>query len=591
MNTNYYSKDTHSFANPEEAYVNHLSLNIHINFEEKCIEGIASYNISKISDASQIILDTKDLNIIKVTLNDGEATNFKLLNTVKYLGEALHIEIKSDTTKIHIQYKTNPSSEALQWLTPQQTAGKVHPFLFTQGQAILTRSWIPCQDSPGIRLTYNADVSVRKDLMVVMSASNPTEKSVDGNYQFTMKQAIPPYLIAIAAGDLAYGEIGPRTAVYAEPSMLDASVYEFGDMENMLISAEELYGSYDWDRYDVIVLPPSFPFGGMENPRLTFATPTIIAGDKSLTSLIAHELAHSWSGNLVTNATWNDFWLNEGFTVYFERRIMEKLYGIPYANMLAQLGFQDLEDTINRLDKKDTHLYLDLEGRDPDDGMNDIAYEKGSNFLLMIEQKIGREKMDQFLNDYFSAHKFQSITTNQFIDYIKVHLIQKENIQLNYEEWIYGPGLPENKVVITSNKFDLVQSIVNNYINNNKIEPNSTKEWTTHEFLHFIRQLPNNKKLNFYSKLDQIFQFSFSKNREIQAAWYELSINSGYFEENIEQIKLFLNTVGRRKFLIPLYTALKKTGHIDKALNIYNLARDNYHYVSIQTIDDLLDWK
>lgn len=580
-------QDVHTYAEPSKAITTHLDLELHVDFDKKVLKGMAKYDILH-NKASEIILDAKDLNIIKVLLDNGQESKFKLGAVDAVHGQALTVPLTSGTKQVTIFYETSPKSEAVQWLNPDQTADKTDPFLFTQGQAILTRTWIPCQDSPGIRITYNAQVTVPKHLMAVMSASNVTEKNETGTYAFEMKQAIPPYLIALAVGNLTYKDIGERTGVYAEASMIDKSAYEFADMEKMLIAAEELYGPYLWDRYDVIVLPPSFPFGGMENPRLTFATPTIISGDRSLTALIAHELAHSWSGNLVTNATWDDFWLNEGFTVYFERRIMEALYGKDYSNMLAKLGYQDLIKTIRGMgaSNKDTHLKLSLKDRNPDDGMTDIAYEKGAYFLKSIESVVGREVFDQFLKDYFETHKFQTISTEEFINYLEDKLISKHNVDVNYKDWIYGPGLPDNCPQIESDKFEKVDLALKTYLES-KTLVDSHNDWTTHEWLHFIRQLPEDNN-EYMSSLDSQLNLSGSGNSEIAAAWYEKSINNGYYFNIKPQIKTFLVEVGRRKFLTPLYKALKNNDDLAFAKEIYSEARKNYHSVSTLTMDELL---
>ncbi|MFK7931986.1 MAG: M1 family metallopeptidase, partial [Saprospiraceae bacterium] len=424
------------------------------------------------------------------------------------------------------------------------------------------------------------------------SASNPTEKNAEGVYTFKMAQPIPPYLLALAVGDLVFQPIGDETGVYAEPSMIAASANEFADMQKMLEAAEDLYGEYKWERYDVIVLPPSFPFGGMENPRLTFATPTIIAGDRSLTSLIAHELAHSWSGNLVTNATWDDFWLNEGFTVYFERRIMEALYGEDYANMLAMLGYQDLENTVKDIGEShpDTHLHLNLEGRDPDDGMTDIAYEKGAYFLMMLEEQVGRDTFDVFLKNYFNTHAFQTLTTTKFIDYLQKNLLESNQLTVNLDEWIYGAGIPANAPKPTSDAFVKVEAQATNFTNGAK-DPSrlQTKDWTTHEWLHFIRFLPRDLSENQMKQLDKTFGFTESGNSEIKFAWYELSIRNGFSKNIMPQISKFLVSVGRRKFLTPLYRAFKETEQLEVARSIYDLARPNYHSVSRMTMDALLE--
>lgn len=588
--------DVHSFAQPEKAKTTHLNLNLEADFDEKVLRGFASFDIEN-NQSNEIIFDIRNLNILKVTIGEEEKeTQFEIGEEKEFMGKPLSVSITTTTKKVTIYYSTNPDAAAVDWLKPQQTAGKKHPFLYTQGQAVLTRTWIPCQDSPGIRITYNATVKVPKELLAVMSASNPTEKNDSGIYTFEMKQPIPPYLIALAIGDLAYGDIGERTAVYAEPSMLDASVYEFADMEKMLIAAEDLYGKYLWERYDVIVLPPSFPFGGMENPRLTFATPTIIAGDRSLTALIAHELAHSWSGNLVTNATWNDFWLNEGFTVYFERRIMEALYGKEYADMLAVLGFQDLKADVVDLgeDSKDTHLFLDLEGRDPDDGMTDIAYEKGAYFLMMLEDKVGREKMDEFLKTYFDAHRFQTLTTAEFVKYLNKNLIDKYKVDVNIDEWIFGAGIPDNVTKITTARFENVEKELLEINDNLDFKTLKTKDWTTHEWLHFIRNLAadgNGNHDKTMKKIDDAFGFSKSGNSEILAAWFEVTIKNGYAKNLLPEIESFLVSVGRRKFLTPLYRAFKENEMLQTAQDIYEKARPNYHSVSTQTMDKLLSYQ
>lgn len=588
--------DKHSFSHPEQVVTTNLNLEINVDFNRKLIEGTAFYDIKNKTGAKEIVFDTRNLNIKACRDAFNNPLPFKLGDDYPLLGQPLTVEITEETKLVAIQFSTTEGADALQWLDPVQTSGKEHPFLFTQGQAILTRTWLPCQDSPGIRFTYTATVNVPKDLLPVMSATNPTAKNTEGSYFFEMKQPIPAYLMALSVGDLEFTPIGERTGVYAEPSMLEASAYEFGDMEKMLVVAEELYGDYRWDRYDVIVLPPSFPFGGMENPRLTFATPTILAGDRSLTSLIAHELAHSWSGNLVTNATWDDFWLNEGFTVYFERRIMEALYGESYAGMLSLLGYQDLEHTLEDLGpgSEDTHLHLDLTGRDPDDGMNDIAYEKGNFFLVNIEQAIGREKMDEFLKQYFDTNAFKTMTTAQFVDYVNAELIKGDQEladKIKMESWIYEPGIPADMVKPESDRFEKVNAQVELFESGTEAGALAgTGDWTTHEWLHFLRTLSDELTIEQMTALDQEFKFTQSGNSEIQAAWFDHAIRHDY-EPAYPALESFLIRVGRRKFLRPIYTALSKTeSGRERAMAIYQKARPNYHSVSTGTIDEILGW-
>ena len=589
--------DPHSYAVPSDAVVKHLDLDIDVDFTNKIIKGIASWNIESKTGAKSIIFDTRNLKINKVTSGDRSSERelkFSLGKEDKILGVPLTVNISGSDIKINIYYETKPDAAALQWLSPQQTAGKKHPFLFTQSQAILARTWLPCQDSPGIRYTYNATVKVPKGLLALMSAENPVEINETGVYNFAMKQPVPSYLMALAAGNISFAKIGERTGVYAEPEMIEAAAYEFADMEKMLVATEKMYGPYPWERYDLIVLPPSFPFGGMENPRLTFATPTIIAGDRSLTSLVAHELAHSWSGNLVTNANWNDFWLNEGFTVYLERRIMEALYGKSYADMLALLGMQDLKKTVEQLGSTDpdTRLKLDLAGRDPDEGLTDIAYEKGYFLLRLIEETYGRNNFDSFLRNYFNEFAFKPVTTEIFVEYYNkwANSMEKDG-DVKIKQWIYEPGLPGNMPEIKSIRFEFAEKLVLSWQKGHDISPIAEKKWTTHEWLHFLRNLPDSMSTAQMADLDRMFNFSNSRNSEIQAAWFHHVIKNNY-QPAYKQLEEFLITVGRRKFLKPLYQELSLTPEGKAmALRIYGLGRPNYHSVSTNTIDEILEWK
>ena len=584
--------DPHSFSRPSEAVVKHLNLNIAVRFNLKQIIGTATYIFDAQDSAKQIIFDTDGLIIEDVTM-DGKTVPYELGEPVEHLGQPLIVTLEGKTPQVTIRYKSSPQAEALQWLDPRQTAGKEHPFLFTQSQAILARTWIPCQDSPGIRFTYNANVEVPAELMAVMSAENPVEKSADGIYHFEMNQPIPSYLMALAVGDLVFQPVGEHTGVYAEAEMIEKAVYEFAEMENMLQAAEKLYGKYAWERYDVLVLPPSFPFGGMENPRLTFATPTILAGDRSLTALVAHELAHSWSGNLVTNATWNDFWLNEGFTVYFEQRIMEALYGREYSEMLATLSYEGLLEEIGDISKErpeDTHLKLDLEGRNPDDGMTAIAYDKGYFFLRLLEETVGREKFDRFLKSYFQKNAFKVMDTETFTEALKKDLLDSAQLKtVRLDEWIYGPGLPDNVPQTNPVRFQKVDLAVDAWKEGKKAGELETSEWSTHEWLYFLRSLPKEISNERLAELDKAFGFTSSGNREIQAAWFQHTIRNDYHQAD-KALEEFLVTVGRRKFLTPTYKALIEADTTKaRARAIYAKARPNYHAVSYQTIDELLE--
>ena len=588
--SNHLIMDSHTLSNYKELPIKHSHLDLEVDFENKLLRGSVTHNFNEDRDTDLLILDSKHLEIDSVKDRQGNHLNFEFGNFDELLGSKFSIQLYKESKSVTIFYKTTSKSEALDWLMPNQTAGKSFPFMYTQGQSIFTRSWIPIQDTPGLRITYSANIKTPKNMMAVMSAANPQEQHSENSYNFEMKQPIPPYLIALAVGNLQFKSVDYRTGVYSEPSMLDECVDELTDMGKMVDVAENLYGKYDWDRYDVIVLPPSFPFGGMENPRLTFATPTIIAGDRSLVSLIAHELAHSWSGNLVTNATWNDFWLNEGFTVYFERRIMESLYGKDYSEMLALLGYQDLVEEINDLEPDMQLLRLNMLGKHPDDAMTDIAYEKGYFFLRMLEDHVGREKMDSFLLRYFNDHKFKTIITEEFIIYLENNLLNEYNEKLNINEWIFEPGIPANCPKIKSVRFENAASLVDDFMFSDASSlKEKTANWSTHEWLHFIKHLPNNINLDQLGDLDNVFNFSHSGNSEILALWFLQSIKSDY-QPAFENLEIFLIKIGRRKFLQPLYLELSKSKkHKIWAKEVYKKARDNYHYVSFNTIDKLLN--
>jgi aminopeptidase N len=591
--------DPHSFASRSPARVQHLALDLAVDFETCTLSGSATWQLAEPGAATEVVFDTRDLTIESVEVLDTNGTaapaTFTLDGTSDpVLGQALSIALKPVTTAVRIHYHTAPTAAALQWLAPEQTAG-TEPFLFTQSQAILARTWLPCQDSPGIRFTYEATVRVPAHLLALMSAENPEQLSDSGEYRFRMAQPIPAYLMALAVGDLAFAPLSHRTGIYAEPATLPVATHEFADLEKMVAAAEELYGPYRWERYDLLVLPPSFPFGGMENPRLTFVTPTILAGDRSLTSLIAHELAHSWSGNLVTNATWNDFWLNEGFTVYFERRIMEHLYGGEYADMLQVLGRAALHHTIEEIGvaSPDTHLHLALAGRDPDEGLTEIAYEKGCALLLTLESLVGRPRLDTFIKEYFARFSFQAMDTATFLHYLRAELLDQEpglEAELNLAAWVDGPGLPFNAPAVASRRFAAVDQALAQLQSGTAPATllAGTADWSSHEWVHFLNGLPPTLSAEELADLDAAFHFTASGNAEILAAWFPHTVRAGYAAAE-SALEKFLLHVGRRKFLVPLYRAMLATPDgRNRARAIYAKARSNYHSVATGTIDALL---
>jgi aminopeptidase N len=583
-------RDRHTQSNADSVNVKHLDLDIKVDFAQKQISGNATWAIANPNGEDTLKLDTHDLSIDSVQVN-GQKVSYGLGTQVEHLGSILSIPIQDSSTTVSIWYRTGKNPKALQWLEPQQTLGKKHPFLYTQSESIYARSWIPVPDGPGIRYTYSARVQVPQELMALMSATNPQQLNDSGIYHFEMTTPIPAYLMALAVGDVRFKAIDGRTGVYAEPAMVDKAANELSDIDDMVTVAEKLYGPYRWERYDVIILPSGFPLGGMENPRLTFATPTIIAGDKSLVNLIAHELAHSWSGNLVTNATWDDFWMNEGFTVYFERRLTEAMTDKSYADMLWELGYQDLEKSLAELEPKDTHLKIDLSGRDPDEGLTDVAYEKGALFLRLIETKVGRERFDTFLNKYFNDHAFQTITTERFLSYLREHLIKGDKEleeQLTIDAWVYGPGIPKNAPRADMARFSKVDAEREKFLKGTAPGQLATRGWTTHEWLHFMRKMPKPLSQQQMTVLDDAFHFTKSGNSEIADLWYIMAVAADY-KPAYPAMEQFLSNVGRRKFLTPLYEEMVKTGKQEMARTIYNKYRMNYHPLAQMTLDKLVN--
>jgi leukotriene-A4 hydrolase len=591
------AKDIHSYADPAAARVTHVDLDLTAHFDTRTMQGTATLDVLSTAPDPKLTLDTKGMKIEAVRDAEGHDLPFQLASADPILGAALQISLKS-ARRVQVQYTTGPNAEALQWLSPEQTAGKQQPYLFSQGEAILTRTWVPTQDSPGIRQTWSATIRAPEALTVVMSGERVGEpkKVADGQreWQYRMEHPVASYLIAIAIGDLAFQSTGTRTGVYTEPSRLAAAAYELADMEKMVAAAESLYGSYRWGRYDLLVLPPSFPFGGMENPRLTFATPTIIAGDRSLVSLVAHELAHSWSGNLVTNATWADFWLNEGFTDYFENRIMERAYGADTAAMLADLRWDDLQDTIKEMGTEkvgETRLHLELPGRDPDDGMTDIPYEKGATFLRTIEAAVGRDRWDAYLRDYFDRHAFQPQTSAGFLKDLRERLIKGDAAleqKLGLDEWVYGTGLPSNAVHVKSAALEQIDKLAAKFTRDG-IGADAVKDWNTSQRVRYLNHLPRKLSAKQLASLSKAMNLDAQRNSEVRFAWLQLALANRY-EPALPNVEDFLGTMGRRKFVLPLFKTLMAQGDWGKpvATRIYAATRPGYHSVTTASVDKVV---
>jgi aminopeptidase N len=594
------AEDPWTFAEPETARVTHVALDLTLDFEGQQVAGTATLDVLAAAGADKVVLDSQGLQVSQVTDEAGAPLAFTVGEAVEGKGQPLEIAIvpaeQAGTRRIAIEY-TAPEAEALQWLAPEQTAGGEHPYLLSQGQPTLNRTWIPTQDSPGIRQTWEARIVAPKPLTVVMSGlivGEPEDLGETRAFRFAMDKPVAPYLIAIAAGDLAFRELGPRTGVWTEPSMLDAAAAELADTEKMVEAAEALYGPYRWGRYDMIVLPPAFPYGGMENPVMTFLTPTFIAGDRSLVGLVAHELAHSWSGNLVTNANWADSWLNEGFTSYFENRIMEALYGEKRAQQEAALSFAEIEGVFEEKgrDAPVTALHLPPAEARPDGGESGIVYDKGALFLRTVETIAGRERLDAWLRQWFDEHAFEPATSALMLADMRANLVRGDaelERRLMLDEWVYGTGLPANAARPEPSAFAEVDAAAAAYPETSMVDGEAWAGWTTAERLRLLAKLPRELSALQLGELDSGLGLSQSGNAEVLFAWLELALANRY-QPAVPVAERFLAEVGRRKFVLPLFEVLMKQGEWGEpiARRIYAETRPSYHAVTQGSVDEVV---
>ncbi len=586
------TRDYHSYANSHEVKVTHFDLALAISFERKNLSGYVNLTIEhqEARLAKQLILDTRDLTIERIENSEGQALSYQLAQADEILGSRLTIDLIADDAAVKIYYQTSPEAEGLQWLTPAQTSGKKLPYLFSQSQPINARSWIPLQDSPKARVTFNANITAPTGLRVVMSAENNADVELNGAFTFRMTEAIPTHLLAIACGDLAFQAIGSRSGVYTEPSMLTACAKEFEDTEQMIEIAESLLGPYRWGRYDMIVLPPSFPFGGMENPRLAFMTPTLIAGDKSLVSTVAHELAHSWTGNLVSNATWRDLWLNEGFTTYFTNRIVEAVYGKEMAELEVVLEYGRLLEEFKTMPVEKQTVTANVQEEDPNNAFDRFTYDKASMFVHDLERRLGRSDFDQFLVTYVQHFSFKAITTEDFIAYAKQTLLvdHKDKIsEAELLEWIHGVGMPNWFVAPTSSSLDKVVTSQQQWLAEGSADNFQASNWSVHHWQYFLTTLPESLTQQQLQDLDNHFNLTQSKNAEIAFAWFTVAIRNNY-QKVLPAVASYLQSIGRGKFVRPLYKSLNDAGLTELAKEIYQVARSGYHPSIVGMLDKIV---
>jgi leukotriene-A4 hydrolase len=601
--------DYHSYANVDQFRTTHLDLDLKVDFKFKTIAGSVTLELKRLDPrATQLVLDTRDLMILDVTQKSNDVLGataknqtirvsrpFHLEKPDPILGSALVIELppsRKGVESIKIDYETLESSPALQWLSEKQT-GRRKPFLYTQAEPIAARAWIPLQDTPQVRATYKAKIHTDDRYRAVMSAENDPKAKRNGDYSFVMPQAVPSYLIALAVGDLEFQETGPRTGVYAEKSIIKAAAKEFADTESMIQANEKMFGPYRWSRFDILVMPPSYPEGGMENPRLTFITPTVIAGDKSLVSVIAHELAHSWAGNLAGNATWRDFWLNEGLTDYMESRIMTAVYGEQRSAMEAVLGLTALRAGLAKLKPADQVLAVDLRDRDPGDGFTDIPYEKGRLFFNYLDSKFGRERFDLFLRGYFEHFAFKSVNSAQFTTYLQENLLDRfpgivTRAQVN--AWLLGPGLPADAVLPVTTMFQAVDEARSAWLGGKMPAKKIGADWVTQQWLRFLDEMPPLSAAQL-ADLDKAFGLNKTPNAEIAHSWFKVVIVNDY-QPGFPRLEEYMTTIGRRKLIEPLYAGLMKTSSgTEVAKRVLAKARPGYHPETVKAIEAIVEPK
>jgi len=585
-------RDPHSFSDLDQGRVTSMDLDLNVDFTSSRLLGKVTLALETPA-SGPLDLDTRDLEINNVTDPEGNDLKWELVEKDDVLGTCLRIQMPEGSASLTIDYATSPTASALQWLDPAQTDGGKHPYLFSQCQAIHARSVIPCQDSPLARFTFTAKMTVPEELTVVMAAApgQAGEGFLPGtrSFSFEMPQSIPPYLFAFAVGNIVSQDLGPRSRVYTEPETLEKSAWEFADVDKMLLAAEAVFGTYLWDRFDFLVMPGSFPYGGMENPRLTFLTPTLLAGDRSLVNVLAHELAHSWTGNLVTNATMDDFWLNEGFTVWAERRILENLGGQEAKSLASAIGRNGLMEAMNSfgMDSPFTRLQTDSKGSDPDEFYSLVPYEKGYLFVALLEQAAGREKFDTFIKKYIKHFSFTSITTAQFEEFLNAELPGVAD-QVRAQEWIHQAGLPDNAPVFASERLTMLENLAQSWSDGGRPEVAAAKLWSPEDWQIFLQALPRTLPQKDCAWLDENFKLTAQGNSEILCNWLIIATGSGY-EPTFERTARFLGDVGRMKYLKPLYTTLyagEKTKDLAREIFAKNAA--GYHPIARGGIERIM---
>jgi leukotriene-A4 hydrolase len=579
--------DPTTYTDLSQGRIKHIDFRIHADFSSQILDIEASYQMQEPVHGS-LYLDT-----FKIEMQDARVDNrhleWEFDTSDEVLGERLHLKGFDGETNFTFKFRTSPQARALQWMNQSQTAGGKHPFLYSQCQASNARSIFPCQDTPSVRFTYTAEVEVPEGLAAVMAAERVSDAEEGRGFSFRMPQPIPSYLFAIGIAKLEFRELGPRTGIYAEPETVDAAAWEFAETEKTIVEAEKLLGPYLWGRYDMLVLPPSFPYGGMENPRLTFLTPTAILGTRGQASLVTHELAHAWTGNLVTNATWQDFWLNEGWTTYAETRITEILEGKDVTDLNAVYDEKRTLDIVNRvgMDAPETYLKYPGEGKDADSFTSILAYTKGCFFLKECEYVVGRERFDQFIQKYMKTFQFQSLTTELFLDFLKTELPEVFE-KVDVQTWIYRPGMPETWHKPHSDLYDDVEQALADFQHGKLPTKDQVKDWHRYQILSFLQGLPQTISVDDCKTLEDVLELDKRNDDYFFSYFYGICILSGY-QEIMPRVETFVERIGRMLYLMPIMRAMTEIDWSrDQVRPLFERARAHQHPVTAAAVENLL---
>ncbi|AEO56939.1 hypothetical protein MYCTH_2302478 [Thermothelomyces thermophilus ATCC 42464] len=598
-------RDPNTLSNYDQWRTRHTTANFKVDFAAKCLRGSVILELESQTDKAsrEIILDSSYVDVSAIKLNS-TPSQWVIKDRTGPNGSPVHVAVpngaaKGEVVKLEIELATTEKCTALQWLTPAQTSNKKAPFMFSQCQAIHARSIFPCQDTPDVKSTY--EFNIRSPHVVVASGVPVPGATVDAGedkiYKFEQKVPIPSYLFAVASGDIASAPIGRCSSVATGPNELKASQWELqDDMDKFLDAAEKIVFPYQWGEYNVLVLPPSFPYGGMENPIFTFATPTIISGDRQNIDVIAHELAHSWSGNLVTSCSWEHFWLNEGWTVYLERRILAAIHkNDAYFDFSAIIGWKHLEEAIEGFgkDHEYTKLSIKHDGIDPDDAFSTVPYEKGFHFIWSLDRLVGRENFDKFIPYYFKKWQNKSLDSYEFKDTFLEFFgapeyagLKDKLAEIDWEGRFFNTGLPPKPEFNTS-LVDVCFQLAEKWKQKDYTpSPSDISSWTGNQVLVFLNAVQDFEEpltVGQSQNLGKIYGLADSKNAELKSAYYQIAMKAKD-TSSYPGVAELLGNVGRMKFVRPLFRSLNKVDR-DLALGTFEKNRDFYHPICRQLVE------